>query len=177
MYLYCYWPYYLSLVTITLQRGAGGKGLTSALVDAVGAQDADSTVYSTTQPAPPTSLATAAGGARTGTSPSPSPVPSTGASSPASLPSAASFPAELLCPLTRRIMTDPVFCADGYTYEREAIEQHFASQRELLQHLGEQGAAGRLTSPITKQPLSSTELHANRAVLAAIASYYSNQQP
>ena len=160
-------------------------------MDAVGAEDADSSadnntifasavlapVYSTTQPTPPTALATAAGGAYTGTSPSPSHVPSTGASSPASLPSAASFPAELLCPLTRRIMTDPVFCADGYTYEREAIEQHFASQRELLQHLGEQGAMGRLTSPTTKQPLSSTELHANRAVLAAIASYYGNQQP
>eukprot|EP00003_Mantamonas_plastica_P013665 TRINITY_DN2381_c0_g1_i6.p1 TRINITY_DN2381_c0_g1~~TRINITY_DN2381_c0_g1_i6.p1 ORF type:complete len:630 (+),score=229.86 TRINITY_DN2381_c0_g1_i6:1339-3228(+) len=26
-----------------------------------------------------------------------------------------------LCPLTKQIMTDPVFCSDGYTYERRAI--------------------------------------------------------
>lgn len=29
-----------------------------------------------------------------------------------------------LCPLTRDIFADPVFCADGYTYERNAITQY-----------------------------------------------------
>jgi hypothetical protein len=28
----------------------------------------------------------------------------------------------LYCPMTRRIMRDPVICADGYTYERRTIE-------------------------------------------------------
>eukprot|EP00567_Pseudictyota_dubia_P017663 CAMPEP_0197460846 /NCGR_PEP_ID=MMETSP1175-20131217/54991_1 /TAXON_ID=1003142 /ORGANISM="Triceratium dubium, Strain CCMP147" /LENGTH=172 /DNA_ID=CAMNT_0042996017 /DNA_START=34 /DNA_END=548 /DNA_ORIENTATION=+ len=27
-----------------------------------------------------------------------------------------------LCPITREIMTDPVICADGHTYERHAID-------------------------------------------------------
>jgi hypothetical protein len=32
----------------------------------------------------------------------------------------------LLCPLTHEVMHDPVFAADGYTYNRGAIEQHMA---------------------------------------------------
>lgn len=30
-------------------------------------------------------------------------------------------PDELICPITLEIMTDPVICDDGYTYERSAI--------------------------------------------------------
>lgn len=84
-------------------------------------------------------------------------------------------PPELLCPLTKRIMTDPVFCADGYTYERSAIEQHIASQQELLAHIGMADSA-RVTSPLTKQPLESTQLFPNRAIQAALASYYAAQE-
>merc|ERR1712146_346013 len=36
--------------------------------------------------------------------------------------SAATLMPEFLCPLTRELMRDPVFTADGQTYEREAIE-------------------------------------------------------
>jgi hypothetical protein len=32
------------------------------------------------------------------------------------------WPPEVICPLTESVMTDPVVVADGYTYERAAIE-------------------------------------------------------
>ena len=35
-------------------------------------------------------------------------------------------PNELLCPITHELMVDPVMTADGHTYERSAIERHFA---------------------------------------------------
>ena len=82
-------------------------------------------------------------------------------------------PAELICPLSRRIMTDPVFCGDGYTYERSAIEQHFTSQRELLVQLGHADAL--VTSPITKQPIESTQLIPNKGVQAAVSAYYASR--
>lgn len=33
------------------------------------------------------------------------------------------IPENYRCVLTEKIMIDPVFAADGYTYEREAIQQ------------------------------------------------------
>ena len=36
-------------------------------------------------------------------------------------------PDELICPITREIMTDPVITAAGQTYERAAIEQWLAA--------------------------------------------------
>lgn len=95
----------------------------------------------------------------------PPPPPRSGATTPVPCPP------ELVCPLTKRLMTDPVFCADGYTYERAAIEQHVASQTELLAHIGMADSA-KVTSPITKQQLESTQLFPNRAIQAALASYY-----
>eukprot|EP01032_Pedospumella_encystans_P017737 gene17737-20207_t len=88
-----------------------------------------------------------------------------GANSPAS----SECPPELVCPLTRRLMTDPVICADGHTYERSAIQQHFQSQRELLAQIGHPTAA--VTSPITKESLDSEQLFPNRALSALLAKY------
>ena len=36
------------------------------------------------------------------------------------------IPDELRCPITKEVMVDPVFTADGHTYERSAIERVFA---------------------------------------------------
>lgn len=43
------------------------------------------------------------------------------------------------CPLTKKIFVDPVFCSDGFTYERKAIEEWLDKNR---------------TSPVLKTPLS-----------------------
>ncbi|KAK9810266.1 hypothetical protein WJX72_007655 [[Myrmecia] bisecta] len=62
-------------------------------------------------------------------------------------------PAMFLCPITQDIMADPCVAADGYTYEREAIQQWFA--------------AGHLTSPMTNLILPHAELTPNHALRSA----------
>lgn len=84
------------------------------------------------------------------------------------VPTTTDCPPELQCPLTKRLMTDPVICSDGYTYERSAIEQHFQSQRELLAQLNLPTA---VTSPITKEKLDTDQLYPNRAVQALLAKH------
>lgn len=65
-------------------------------------------------------------------------------------------PHEIICPLTGRVMVDPVVCEDGYTYEREA----------LLSHLQTHG-----TSPITRIPLATYVVVPNRVVLSMIQKF------
>lgn len=57
------------------------------------------------------------------------------------------IPDEFVCPITQQIMMDPVSCADGYSYERRAIESWFRS--------------GKFTSPMTNESLSSITLVPN----------------
>jgi hypothetical protein len=59
-----------------------------------------------------------------------------------------------LCPLSRQIMSDPVTCSDGYTYERTAIESWFSS--------------GQNVSPVTKQLLPNLNMVPNYALHAII---------
>ena len=40
-------------------------------------------------------------------------------------PSRSEPPSQLVCPITRELMGDPVIASDGHTYEREAIKKHF----------------------------------------------------
>lgn len=110
--------------------------------------------------------------------PSPSATYSVAASSPGSAlaalgthsaPAFSEYPPELICPLTRRVMSEPVICADGYTYERSAILQHFQSQKELLAQIGHPTAS--VTSPITKESLDSEQLFPNRALSTLLAKY------
>eukprot|EP00446_Apocalathium_sp_SHHI-4_P008988 CAMPEP_0177167214 /NCGR_PEP_ID=MMETSP0367-20130122/8434_1 /TAXON_ID=447022 ORGANISM="Scrippsiella hangoei-like, Strain SHHI-4" /NCGR_SAMPLE_ID=MMETSP0367 /ASSEMBLY_ACC=CAM_ASM_000362 /LENGTH=358 /DNA_ID=CAMNT_0018613307 /DNA_START=20 /DNA_END=1093 /DNA_ORIENTATION=+ len=61
------------------------------------------------------------------------------------------------CPINQEIMSQPVFAADGVTYERENILAYFSS--------------GRRTSPSTGEVLSSLELLPNLALREAIESY------
>lgn len=55
----------------------------------------------------------------------------------------------LCCPITYDLFRDPVLAQDGFTYERQVIE-------EWIRNHG--------TSPMTRQPLSIEQLHPNRKV-------------
>ncbi|KAJ5069299.1 regulator of chromosome condensation [Anaeramoeba ignava] len=58
-------------------------------------------------------------------------------------------PDEFLCAITFEIMKDPVFCSDGFTYERFAIESWLSENS---------------TSPMTGQELASKELIPNHSL-------------
>ncbi len=51
------------------------------------------------------------------------------------------------CAPVQEVLRDPVLCADGHTYEREAILAWFV--------------AGHDTSPVTSEPLGSRDLTPN----------------
>lgn len=61
------------------------------------------------------------------------------------------IPTEFICPITMDIMTDPVICDDGYTYERSAIQ-----------------SISNGISPITRQPINISNLITNRALKDSI---------
>jgi hypothetical protein len=63
----------------------------------------------------------------------------------------AGAPEELLCPITSDVMVDPVVAADGYSYERQAIEEWFRRG----------GGGGQPRSPTTNVVLSDTRLLPN----------------
>ena len=56
---------------------------------------------------------------------------------------------EFVCPLTLSLPLDPVIASDGKLYDREAISEHIRRKPP---------AGGVLRSPVTNQPLTSTEL-------------------
>lgn len=65
------------------------------------------------------------------------------------------LPEECYCPITMDVLEDPVVAADGVTYEKKAIVQWFES--------------GRVVSPMSNEPLTTTMLFPNRAVRQQIA--------
>ncbi|XP_069009819.1 WD repeat, SAM and U-box domain-containing protein 1-like [Embiotoca jacksoni] len=70
-------------------------------------------------------------------------------------------PDEFLCPITRELMKDPVIAADGYSYERESIENWIRGKNK--------------TSPMTNLPLQTTLLTPNRSLKMAITRWKSSQ--
>ncbi|XP_072118092.1 WD repeat, SAM and U-box domain-containing protein 1 [Mobula birostris] len=72
------------------------------------------------------------------------------------------IPDEFLCPISREVMTDPVIAADGYSYEREAIENWINTKKR--------------TSPMTNIPLESTLITPNRTLKMAIDRWIDAQQ-
>ncbi|XP_078259965.1 WD repeat, SAM and U-box domain-containing protein 1 isoform X2 [Rhinoraja longicauda] len=72
------------------------------------------------------------------------------------------IPDEFLCPIARDIMTDPVIASDGYSYEREAIENWINTKKR--------------TSPMTNTPLESTLIIPNRTLKMAIDRWIDAQQ-
>lgn len=71
-------------------------------------------------------------------------------------------PDVFVCPITLAIMTDPVICADGFSYERAAIQKWLAFHA---------------TSPLTNLRLHSTDLVPNRNLKLAIARYCNDDFP
>lgn len=65
-------------------------------------------------------------------------------------------PDHLLCPITRELLRDPVVCADGHTYEREAIETWLQSSD---------------TSPLTNCVLPHRDLVRNHALRGTITEW------
>lgn len=72
-------------------------------------------------------------------------------------------PNEHLCPITMDVMRDPVVAADGHSYERGAILQHF-----------ERGP--HVKSPITGAPLPNKDLIDNHALKAMIRDWKPGRQ-
>ncbi|KAM9631512.1 WD repeat, SAM and U-box domain-containing protein 1 isoform 3-T3 [Morphnus guianensis] len=72
------------------------------------------------------------------------------------------IPDEFLCPITRELMKDPVIAADGYSYEREAMENWISTRRR--------------SSPMTNLPLPSLILTPNRTLKMAISRWLETQQ-
>ncbi|XP_072198622.1 WD repeat, SAM and U-box domain-containing protein 1 isoform X2 [Excalfactoria chinensis] len=78
------------------------------------------------------------------------------------VPVSAVVPDEFLCPITRELMKDPVIAADGYSYEKEAMENWISSNRR--------------SSPMTNLPLSSLVLTPNRTLKMAINRWLETRQ-
>ncbi|XP_042303084.1 WD repeat, SAM and U-box domain-containing protein 1 isoform X1 [Sceloporus undulatus] len=64
------------------------------------------------------------------------------------------IPDEFLCPITRELMKEPVIAADGYSYEKEAMENWIIKKRH--------------SSPMTNLPLQRLVLTPNRSLKMAI---------
>jgi hypothetical protein len=66
---------------------------------------------------------------------------------------AATVPADFLCFISKKIMSDPVVAEDGETYEKESIEAYFAEKEKY---------SSPITSPATGKPMGKNILPNNR---------------
>jgi hypothetical protein len=83
-------------------------------------------------------------------------------------------PNEFLCPIYKDIMRDPVVAADGFSYERAAIEHWIRQQDPLVfEFTSEYGYLCRTQakSPITRQPLGNSILKDNISLRKLIRDY------
>ncbi|EOA14619.1 hypothetical protein CARUB_v10027877mg [Capsella rubella] len=69
-------------------------------------------------------------------------------------------PSHFICPLVKGVMNEPCVAADGYTYDREAIEEWLREKD---------------TSPVTNLPLPNKSLLANYTLYSAIMEWKSNK--
>ncbi|XP_060033858.1 WD repeat, SAM and U-box domain-containing protein 1 isoform X2 [Erinaceus europaeus] len=72
------------------------------------------------------------------------------------------IPDEFICPITRELMKDPVIAADGYSYEKEAMENWISKKKR--------------TSPMTNLVLPSVVLTPNRTLKMAINRWLDTHQ-
>ncbi|XP_018438449.1 U-box domain-containing protein 52-like [Raphanus sativus] len=70
-------------------------------------------------------------------------------------------PSHFICPLLKGVMNEPCVAADGYTYDREAIQDWLREND---------------TSPVTNLPLPNKNLLANYNLYSAIMEWKSNKQ-
>ena len=71
-----------------------------------------------------------------------------------------SIPNEFLCPITLEIMTDPVICEDGYSYEKKSIYDWLERS---------------VSSPMTREPISKDRIQPNESLKKAIDSWLENR--
>ena len=76
-------------------------------------------------------------------------------------------PDAFLCPISHELMVDPVFAADGHSYQRSEIEKWFATG----------AAAGRPTSPMTNSALRSRVLTPNHVLRSQIKDWQGRSGP
>ena len=69
------------------------------------------------------------------------------------------LPSDVICPITRAILVDPVITSDGFTYERSAILRWFRD--------------GRVTSPMTNIVLDNTDITPNLPLREMLTAYMS----
>merc|ERR1712100_694406 len=72
----------------------------------------------------------------------------------------AQYPDSFTCAITGGLMTDPVMDKEGHSYERSAIEKWLQRSQ---------------SSPITRAPLSKTDLFPNRALKDSIETFKSGE--
>lgn len=72
------------------------------------------------------------------------------------------IPDEFICPITRELMKDPVIASDGYSYEKEAMENWISKKKR--------------TSPMTNLVLPSVVLTPNRTLKMAIERWLETHQ-
>uniref|UniRef100_A0A2R9CKU3 WD repeat, SAM and U-box domain-containing protein 1 n=1 Tax=Pan paniscus TaxID=9597 RepID=A0A2R9CKU3_PANPA len=72
------------------------------------------------------------------------------------------IPDEFICPITRELMKDPVIASDGYSYEKEAMENWISKKKR--------------TSPMTNLVLPSAVLTPNRTLKMAINRWLETHQ-
>ncbi|XP_024591661.1 WD repeat, SAM and U-box domain-containing protein 1 isoform X4 [Neophocaena asiaeorientalis asiaeorientalis] len=72
------------------------------------------------------------------------------------------IPDEFICPITRELMKDPVIASDGYSYEKEAMENWISKKKR--------------TSPMTNLVLPSVVLIPNRTLKMAIDRWLETHQ-
>ncbi|XP_021121582.1 WD repeat, SAM and U-box domain-containing protein 1 isoform X2 [Heterocephalus glaber] len=72
------------------------------------------------------------------------------------------IPDEFICPITRELMKDPVIASDGYSYEKEAMENWISKKKR--------------TSPMTNLVLPSVVLTPNRTLKMAISRWLETHQ-
>ncbi|KAG7612599.1 UspA [Arabidopsis suecica] len=70
-------------------------------------------------------------------------------------------PSHFFCPLLKDVMKEPCIAADGYTYDRRAIEEWMENHR---------------TSPVTNSPLQNVNLLPNHTLYAAIVEWRNRNQ-
>jgi hypothetical protein len=70
---------------------------------------------------------------------------------------------DFVCPITGKLLNDPVTLETGETYEREAIQERIKR--------------GNTTCPITRQPLSADSLPKTNYVLKRLITYWKEQHP
>lgn len=75
-------------------------------------------------------------------------------------------PSEYYCPITHEVMTDPVLASDGFTYQREAIQNVFSTASRTA-----------VRSPMTNEPLENLTLIPNRALKALVNDWIQKNKP